>query len=256
MSDSLPWFKFVADSWIAGDIQAHDMQTQGIFINICARVWKNGGPIEYNIDRLARLIRVDNDVLKAAIDDLIADDLLVLANDVLLASKFVLLQLEQRNELSTRRAEAGRKGGQAKQLNRRSKCLANTKQTPSILEVEYRTKNKSKDPPVPPAAKTTNKITIPDQLNTPEFNQAWEDWGNHRKEIKKTLTPSTTTRQLNKLLKMGAGKAIAALNNSIEKGYTAIVEPYEANGSGKPCKNAHHEIEPDAAAKWTEHLNA
>ena len=57
--DGLPYWKFFSDKWLAGNIQAHDMQTQGIFVNVCARAWADGGELEYNIDRLARVLHVD-----------------------------------------------------------------------------------------------------------------------------------------------------------------------------------------------------
>ena len=77
MTDSLPYWKFFADEWISGNIQAHDMETQGVFINLCARAWKDGGYVEHNNDKLARLLRVDKQVLASAIQLLLDDDLLV-----------------------------------------------------------------------------------------------------------------------------------------------------------------------------------
>ena len=74
MTDSLPYWKFFADEWISGNIQAHDMETQGVFINLCARAWKDGGYVEHNNDKLARLLRVDKQVLASAIQLLLDDD--------------------------------------------------------------------------------------------------------------------------------------------------------------------------------------
>jgi len=136
MSDELPYWKFMALKWIGGNIQAHDMTTQGIFINLCAMAWRDGGYVENNHGKLSRLLRVDKQTLASAIQLLLDDDLLVEKDGEGLSSKFILLQLDERNVLSSKRSKAGRKGGKAKQLNRRSNCQANVKQTPSILESE------------------------------------------------------------------------------------------------------------------------
>lgn len=112
------------------------METQGIFINICARAWQDGGYVEHNNDKLARLLRVDKQVLASAIQLLLDDDLLVESCADGLSSKFILLQLDERSTLSDKRSKAGRKGGKAKQLARLSKSQASAKQRAGIKEVE------------------------------------------------------------------------------------------------------------------------
>ena len=149
MTDSLPYWKFFADEWISGNIQAHDMETQGVFINLCARAWKDGGYVEHNNDKLARLLRVDKQVLASAIQLLLDDDLLVEMDGHGLSSKFILLQLDERNTLSDKRSKAGRKGGKAKQLNKASKSKAIAKQRASIKEVEAEVKLDIELPPTP-----------------------------------------------------------------------------------------------------------
>lgn len=60
------------------------------------------------------------------------------------------------------------------------------------------------------------------------FKNAWGEWEQHRKEIKKKITPTTRSKQLLQLRKIGERRAIAALNHSIEKGWGGIYE--ETNG--------------------------
>lgn len=64
-----------------------------------------------------------------------------------------------------------------------------------------------------------------DVLQTSEFSIAWTLWCQHRKEKKKTLTPTTITFQLKKLRKMGVQRAINAIEFSIQQGYTGLFEP-------------------------------
>lgn len=73
-------------------------------------------------------------------------------------------------------------------------------------------------------------FTIPENLNLPEFQKAWSDWIQHRKEIKHALKPTTMTAQLKKLSGMGSRLAIQAIKNSIEHGYIGLFEP---NGNSK-----------------------
>jgi hypothetical protein len=67
------------------------------------------------------------------------------------------------------------------------------------------------------------------------FLVAWQDWQKHRREIKKSLTPSCAKAQLKKLEAMGAAKAIESIDFSIEKGWTGIFEP---GGNGKAAADA------------------
>lgn len=134
--DGLPYWKFFSDKWLGGNIQAHDMQTQGIFVNICARAWADGGEIEWNLSRLSRVLHVDKQVLDDAIQLLVEDEMIVLTKGGNITSKFILQQLGERKRLSKKRSNSGRKGGHIKQLNRASKCQASAKQNLAILEVE------------------------------------------------------------------------------------------------------------------------
>lgn len=48
-----------------------------------------------------------------------------------------------------------------------------------------------------------------------EFIEAWQDWTNFRKEIKKPLTATTMKRQFILLKSYGEEQAIASINQSI-----------------------------------------
>jgi hypothetical protein len=66
---------------------------------------------------------------------------------------------------------------------------------------------------------------IPTELDTPAFRTAWEEWIQHRKEIKKPLTPTTASKQLKDLAGWGECAAIAAIDVSIRNGWTGLFEP-------------------------------
>ncbi len=81
--------------------------------------------------------------------------------------------------------------------------------------------------PLPPKG----EIVVPAVLNTPRFLEVWGRWVVYRKEIKKTLKPSTIDAQLKKLAAMGEANGIAAIERAITNGWTGIVfENEKTNG--------------------------
>jgi hypothetical protein len=43
MAKELPYFKFIASEWLTGSIIYESLESQGLFINICALYWQRGG---------------------------------------------------------------------------------------------------------------------------------------------------------------------------------------------------------------------
>ena len=84
-------------------------------------------------------------------------------------------------------------------------------------------------PSKPPSRKQPKPNAEPEQipasLNTPEFLAAWNSWKQHRRELKKPLTPTATQQQMAKLTEWGPAQAIIALNNSIASGWTSLNLP-------------------------------
>lgn len=86
----------------------------------------------------------------------------------------------------------------------------------------------------PPRRKpcATDRVEIPAVLDTPDFRNAWEEWCQHRRESRKKHTPTSQRHQIAKLEQMGEARAVAAINFSIEKGWTGIFEE-SGTGGGK-----------------------
>lgn len=110
---SLPYFQFMVDDWLGGLICTHTMEHQGIFINICARLWKRGGYLDGNEDRLARMLRINKQMLSNCLILLKQDGIICFTSDGRLYIKFILAQLERFKDISAKRALAGSKGGKA-----------------------------------------------------------------------------------------------------------------------------------------------
>lgn len=66
------------------------------------------------------------------------------------------------------------------------------------------------------------QITFPLALNTPEFQAAWKEWVEHRREIRKPLTERSAAMSLKRCEQLGHDNAIAAIEHSISGSYQAI----------------------------------
>lgn len=73
-----------------------------------------------------------------------------------------------------------------------------------------------------PKVKEVEVFPIPEDLNTPAFAEAWATWEKYRRELKKTLTPSTREHQFKQLAKLTVEQAIACLELSITNGWTGL----------------------------------
>jgi hypothetical protein len=62
-----------------------------------------------------------------------------------------------------------------------------------------------------------------------EFLQSWNDWIEHRREIKKPLTPKASQAQMRCFSEWGESRSIAAINHTISKGWQGIREPDTAS---------------------------
>lgn len=67
-----------------------------------------------------------------------------------------------------------------------------------------------------------------------EFSKAWQEWIEHRNEIKKPLKPTQIKKQLEELAAIGEQRAIAMINHTIMKGWQGLREP---NGNGELFHN-------------------
>jgi hypothetical protein len=91
-------------------------------------------------------------------------------------------------------------------------------QNGDVVDTVFKSNSQSHNPPI------ANPPPIPVNLQTPEFDAAWEDWLRHLTEKRKKPTSLAIERQLKKLSDMGPQRAIAALEYSMEKNWQSIFE--------------------------------
>jgi hypothetical protein len=73
--------------------------------------------------------------------------------------------------------------------------------------------------------RVSNKEEIELPFSSDEFREAWSEWEQHRREIKKPLTPLAIKRQIKKIKAMGEAEAIASIDRSISARYPDIYLP-------------------------------
>ena len=105
---------------------------------------------------------------------------------------------------------------------------------PRTIPIEQDSHNNTHGTTTKARGKAAAVVEIPEGLDCEEFQEAWARWSKHRKEIRQSLTPSTTAAQLKKLGAWGVTRAVAAIDHSIEKGWKGIFEESSnGNGNGK-----------------------
>jgi len=143
----------------------------------------------------------------------------------------IRMQLERDHQsyvnIVTRNRENGRKGGRPKKTQENPVGYLGNPDKPKKADTDKDTDKDNKKTPLNPlkgkrSSKKTALPTIPSELNQPVFTTAWQEWIQHRSELRKKLTPSTATKQLQMLLPMGADHAAAVLNHSITKGWQGL----------------------------------
>lgn len=72
---------------------------------------------------------------------------------------------------------------------------------------------------------SASALIIPENLRTPEFEKAWAEWKNYRKQSRKRMAPSTQQKQLTALALMGVAGAVQSITASIQNGWQGLFPP-------------------------------
>ena len=114
MSKKLPYFQFETSAWLSGDILSCSRITQGVFIHICAIYW------ERDCVLTSKQLHKRFPDCSTEIEELLDEDILTVVDE------FIIIEfLDEQHEKRTNRhkvlSEAGRKGYEAKQRNKKPK---------------------------------------------------------------------------------------------------------------------------------------
>ena len=100
-------------------------------------------------------------------------------------------------------------------------ALQNALQTPTIPQPQPQPQSTGhKSQPKP----NKKQLALP-CFESDAFSSAWNDWQEHRREIKKPLTPKASESQMSEFKAWGESRAIAAIRHTIKMGWQGIREP-------------------------------
>jgi hypothetical protein len=118
---------------------------------------------------------------------------------------------------------------------RKRNATRSTSGTPPVPKVEHKG-SPIKDTPI---KVLPLRIELP--FDSPNFQQAWNDWEKYRKEKKCTLTESTIQRQIKDFKTWGESKSIEAINASIRNGWRGLFEPKQSTQAAQKQLAIHHD---------------
>lgn len=121
----LPWFKFTPNDWLTGSITGEDMCSQGLFINICAYYWKEGGSVPIN--------KIERRYGKFSELNLLKKEYLKISEDGIVNIKFLDEQLEVIDNQKVIDSENGKKGAEKRWGGHRG---AINGQWPNIADID------------------------------------------------------------------------------------------------------------------------
>lgn len=153
MAKELPYFKFITSEWLDGEITLEELETQGLFINICALYWSKEGRVY-----LTKLKKRYRNATQESFNSLIEEGF-IQVNEDLVSISFLDEQLKERRAKSLTNSKNGKKGGRPRKakenqteteekpnaLNSLSEKKANKSQLEENRIEEKREEEKKKD---------------------------------------------------------------------------------------------------------------
>jgi len=124
------------------------------------------------------------------------------------------------------------KPGSSSSSSSSSSASANTPPTPLGGKSSARGKSKPKADHATWQA-VCELLTPESDLRCAEFQTAWGDWVQHRKEKKAPLTPQSVKTQIKQLDGMGVKRAVAMIRHTLFKGWQGLRESDETTPANK-----------------------
>ena len=121
---SLPYFRFFVVDYLGGPIRCADMETQGVFINICANYWDRGCSLNKDSIILKQCLSNAKANVLAMLQQL---HCLTVDDNGEISIDFLDEQWSELYNSHVRRVKAGRKGGKSNAKAKPKQCLSNAK---------------------------------------------------------------------------------------------------------------------------------
>ena len=229
----LPYFKFDVMSWLTGNISLLDPHEQGIFISLCALVWRDGG--KYTIDKLThRKLNTSQQVLNDCVQ-VLADADILLNTDGVLSVEFIDEQLSSISEERAKKSKAGKASAEAR---KKAQQVSTTKSRVEESRVE-KNREKKDNTPKPPKGATIHDSVVsgikwPAECDQ-EIKEAFLDFLAERRDKRHYVTERALKALFKSLQGFSKEEQMEAINKAISGGHQSLYP-----------KKSHNQVKTDA----------
>ncbi len=226
MAKDLPYFKFIVNEWITGDITLEDLNIQGLFINLCAWYWSKECTLS-----LENAKKKFSNCKAIAFEKLENSGAIKVNEQGFIIINFLDEQYEEFREISEKRSAIGKMGG------RGNKAIVKQEESNSFVESKQ---NKAKRQDNTKPKETIQKETeIVFPFVSENFKKMWDNWilfkkQQHNFTYKSAMSEQGALKDLSKISEGNEQMAIDLIENAISKGWKGIYKPdnFKGNGTG------------------------
>ena len=238
MANDFPYFPFYPDDFSSdGKVEAMTTIEVGAYILLLCKAWKEKprGTLPNDDKVLARYARLDPHDWSAAKPRVLSCFRLS-PDETRWHQKRMMVEARKITERANRLRESGKIGAERRwggHSNPNGVAMATPLGTPmprasdssSLPEVIPKEEKPRRKKPKRGGA-GGEMPPIPESLNVPEFCEAWSEWVQYRREKGKRfeLTPRAAKLEFAELAEWGVARAIAAIHESIRRGWQGIYE--------------------------------
>ena len=177
---------------------------------------------------IAKNLPYTEEEVYASLVELVEEKVLYIEGDFLIQKRMV-----KDNEISEKRAIAGKNGGIKSQLKVKSFApdfaLAKSEAN-SEYEIEYENENEIRKE----STRENQKVAPIYAHDSEEFKKAFDEWIQYRKQKKQSLTKITMRKQSSFLSEYPNETAIKILNQSMQNGWTGLFPLKPQSNGNKP----------------------
>jgi uncharacterized protein YdaU (DUF1376 family) len=224
MKNKAPAFQFYPADFISDElVQIMSNEEVGVYVKMLCSDWINGG-LPSNKAVLCRMFNCD----QTALD-------MCLSSFVLKSDRYFNKRLIKERKKQAQYRQKQSKNAQSRWNKRVNpmppQCDGSAVGVPTQCSLSSSSSSPSDNTPIVPKGTGFNALSV--ELPPNVSPAIWAEWCQHRIEIRKKMTQTSTTRQLNMLKGQGAN-ADLIISNAIEKGWTGL---HPLSKQDKPATN-------------------
>lgn len=223
MAKDLPYFKFIVNEWITGDITLEDLNIQGLFINLCAWYWSKECTLS-----LENAKKKFSNCKAIAFEKLENSGVIKVNEQGFIIINFLDEQFEEFREISEKRSAIGKLGG------RGNKAIEKQEQSNSFSESKQNKAKRQEKKKQEETIQEETEIVFP--FISENFKKMWSNWISYKKQQHNFTYKSAISEQgaLKDLAKISDGNeqlAIDLIENAISKAWKGIYKPDNFKGN-------------------------